>query len=89
MVVNVRLFGYLTEYSGKGSLEEFTLDIPENSRPRDLLKLLGIPKKEIILVINPGARETVLAISESCADKGEVTLKVNDTVWIYPFLDGG
>lgn len=89
MVVNVRLFGYLTEYRGKGSPEEFTFDIPENSRPRDLLNLLDIPKKEIMLVINPGTEERVLAISDSCAEKGEVTLKANDTVWIYPFLNGG
>jgi hypothetical protein len=89
MVVNVRLFGYLTEYRGKGSPEEFTFDIPENSGPRDLLNLLDIPKKEIMLVINPGTEERVLAISDSCAEKGEVTLEANDTIWIYPFLNGG
>lgn len=89
MLVSLRLFGYLAQYCDKGSSEEFVLDIPENSKPRDLLKLLGIPEREVMLVVNPGAKEKVLTINEVCGKGNRIPLKANDTIWIYPFLAGG
>jgi len=89
MLVSVRVFGYLARYCDKGSLEEFVLDLPENSKPRDLLKLLGIPEREVMLVVNPGAREKVLTINDVCGKRNRIPLKANDTIWIYPFLAGG
>ena len=70
-------------------MEEFELDIPENSKLKDVLKLLGIPEKEIILVVNPGPKEKVLTIINGFADRNTITLKGNDKVFLYPFLPGG
>jgi hypothetical protein len=89
MLVSVRVFGYLVQYCDKGSSEEFVLDIPENSKPMDLLRLLGIPEREVMLVVNPGAKEHVLAINDVCENRNTIPLKANDTIWIYPFLAGG
>ena len=92
MIVNVRLFGYLRRFCKQTSSKEieFKFAIPENSTPRNLLELLGIQKeKEIMLVINPKEQEKVLLFQDISSTGKEIELRENDTIWIYPFLDGG
>jgi hypothetical protein len=89
MIIKVRLFGYLAKHCSKDSLKEFEFSLPENSKPEDLLELLGIPGKEIMLVINPGGEEKVLTINDAHDKQTKNQLKTDDTIWIYPFLDGG
>jgi hypothetical protein len=89
MMIKVRLFGYLAKHCGKDPFKEFEFSLPENSKPEDLLKLLGIPGKEIMLVINPGGAEKVLTINDAHDKQTKNQLRTNDTIWIYPFLDGG
>jgi len=89
MIIKVRLFGYLAKDCGKDPFKEFEFSLPENSKPKDLLKLLGVLEKEIMLVINPGGGEKVLTINDAHDKQKKIELKTNDTIWIYPFLDGG
>lgn len=89
MIIKVRLFGYLAKHCGKDPFNEFEISLPGDSKPEDLLKLLGIPEKEILLVVNPGGREKVLTVSDVHDKQTKIELKTNDTIWIYPFLDGG
>jgi hypothetical protein len=91
MMVRVRLFGYLKDSCKEISKreEEFGLTIPEDSTVRDLLRLLGVLEKELMLVINPGKKEKVLTIDDAYQTWKEVILEPEDTIWIYPFLDGG
>jgi len=89
MIIKVRLFGYLAKDCGKDPFKEFEFSLPENSKPEDLLKLLGILEKEILLVVNPGGDEKVLTISDAHDKQTRIQLKTNDRIWIYPFLDGG
>jgi sulfur carrier protein ThiS len=90
-MVQVKLFGYLKDFSKKVSKkgEEFGLTIPEDSSIKDLLRLLGIPEKELMLVINPGEKEKVLTIDDAYNTWREIILEPKDKIWIYPFLDGG
>lgn len=89
MIIKVRLFGYLAKHCSKDPFKEFEFSLPENSKPEDLLELLGIPEKEILLVVNPGEKEKVLTINDAHDKQNRIELKTNDTIWIYPFLDGG
>jgi len=89
MIIKVRLFGYLAKYCNKNSLKEFELNVPENSKPGDLFKLLGIPEKEVMLVINPGEKEKVLTSTGAYDSQLGIELRTDDRVWVYPFLDGG
>ncbi|MFH1349674.1 MAG: hypothetical protein ABII26_01935 [Pseudomonadota bacterium] len=89
MIVKVRLFGYLAKYCKKDSFEEFEFTVPENSKPKDLLRLLGIPEGEIMMVINPGEKEKVLIVHETYGIQEQNKIEPNDKIWVYPFLDGG
>jgi|GEM_PF-6729263 len=91
MVVWIRLFGYLNNCLKRLSKQnrDFEIEIMENSTIENLLKQLGIPPRELILVINPGERERILIIDGKKMDWKGVILQKNDRIWIYPFLDGG
>jgi sulfur carrier protein ThiS len=92
MIVNVRLFGDLRTYCKQVLLEkkELKFTVPENSTPKTLLELLGIPEKEeIILIINPRKKEKILSNNEIYRARKEIELKDDDIIWIYSFLEGG
>jgi hypothetical protein len=89
MIIKVRLFGYLAKHCGKDPFKEFEFGLLENSKPEDLLKLLGIPEKEVLLVVNPGGKEKVLTVNDAHDKQDTIELRNYDTIWIYPFLDGG
>jgi hypothetical protein len=90
-MTNVRVSGYLRSYCEKDSSEGFEVSVPEDARPTDFLQVLGIPVKGegIFFVINPGGKEKTLTIENGRCSHKDAQLKVSDTVWIYPFLDGG
>jgi hypothetical protein len=79
----------LSKAEGLRCLRSLLFAIPENSKPRDLLRLLGIPEREVMLVVNPRAREHVLALNDVSENRNTIPLKTNDTIRIYPFLAVG
>ena len=80
IVVEVKIFGYLRSYCKHDCLKTFKFEVQKRSTVKDLLKSLGIPKEEhVILVINGVYTQ-----------KGyEVELKENDKIMAYPTISGG
>lgn len=87
MVVWVKLFGYLKK-NGKRERDDLQISLSENSTLGNLMDQIDISPKELIVVINPGKEEKVLALHEGGEWK-DFKIKENDKVCIYPFYDGG
>jgi len=51
--LEIRLFNKLQKYAHNGQ-RRFFLSVPENSTPRDVINLLGIPSEEVYLIMRNG-----------------------------------
>ncbi len=90
MIIWVKLFGYLKKFTKKKIEGEngFEISLPEDSTIGNLLDQLAISPKQLIVVINPGEDEKVLALNGEESWRS-FKIKEKDKIFIYPFYDGG
>jgi sulfur carrier protein ThiS len=79
MIVKVRVLGYLKEYCRGFGWNERALTLPERSTAKELLRIIGIPEKESL----------ILFVNHSIRLESGVRLREDDTVWIYPLMCDG